>query len=84
MLTEDEYRQAVEKYGNAFTAMMGAEAVRELLDQLDLDEIAPRPARRARKTRSKQKIKDLSKRLKIVEQIRKGIRRTIPRGWSWT
>ena len=41
VLTEDEYREAREKFGaSAFTAMMGAEAVRELLDQLDLPELA--------------------------------------------
>ncbi|MHC4994928.1 MAG: DNA-directed RNA polymerase subunit beta', partial [Planctomycetota bacterium] len=41
MLTEDEYRQAVLEYGSAsFDARMGAEAVKELLIRLDLDELA--------------------------------------------
>ena len=31
LLTEDEYREALNKYGNSFKAFMGAEAVRELL-----------------------------------------------------
>ncbi|NCF40676.1 MAG: DNA-directed RNA polymerase subunit beta', partial [Planctomycetia bacterium] len=71
VLTEDEYREAREKFGaSAFTAMMGAEAIRELLDQLDLTEIAFQLRDDLDKTRSKQKKKDLSKRLKIVEQIR--------------
>ncbi|MFP4144437.1 MAG: DNA-directed RNA polymerase subunit beta', partial [Phycisphaeraceae bacterium] len=71
LLTEDEYRQAVEQYGFGFTAMMGAEAVKELLLNLDLDEVAEELRTGLKNTRSKQKIKDLSKRLRIVEQIRK-------------
>ena len=71
VLTEDEYREAREKFGaSAFTAMMGAEAVRELLDQLDLTELAFELRDGLANTRSKQKKKDLSKRLKLVEQIR--------------
>ncbi|MEM7228042.1 MAG: DNA-directed RNA polymerase subunit beta' [Planctomycetota bacterium] len=71
VLTEDEYRSAVEKYGStAFTAQMGAEAVRELLENLDLNELAFELRDELGKTRSKQKIKDISKRLKLVEQIR--------------
>ncbi|MBQ72696.1 MAG: DNA-directed RNA polymerase subunit beta', partial [Planctomycetaceae bacterium] len=71
VLTEDEYREARDKFGpTAFTAMMGAEAVRELLDQLDLTELAFDLRQQLNETRSKQKKKDLSKRLKIVEQIR--------------
>jgi DNA-directed RNA polymerase subunit beta' len=71
VLTEDEYRVAVEKHGaSAFTAIMGAEAVRELLNQLRLDEVALQIREDLNNTRSKQKVKDLSKRLKLVEQIR--------------
>ncbi|MDP7346801.1 MAG: DNA-directed RNA polymerase subunit beta' [Phycisphaeraceae bacterium] len=70
MLTEDEYRQATTEYGGAFKAMMGAEAMKELLLRLDLDELATQLRDGLAATRSKQKIKDLSKRLKIVEQIR--------------
>ena len=36
MLTEDQYVEAKEKYGNKFFALMGAEAVRELLKTVDL------------------------------------------------
>ena len=54
-----------------FKADMGAEAVRKLLEQLDLvDALASSSARSSTKTNSKQKIKDLTKRLKIVEAIR--------------
>ncbi|MCC7144988.1 MAG: DNA-directed RNA polymerase subunit beta' [Phycisphaeraceae bacterium] len=70
VLTEDEYRQAVEKYGTAFNAMMGAESVKELLVRFDLDATAADLRNDLKNTRSKQKIKELSKRLKIVEQVR--------------
>jgi DNA-directed RNA polymerase subunit beta' len=71
VLTEDEYRAAVEKHGSsAFECSMGADAVRELLNNLNLDEVAFELRDELGKTRSKQKIKDISKRLKLVEQIR--------------
>jgi DNA-directed RNA polymerase subunit beta' len=71
MLTEDEYRGAVDKHGNAFRALMGADAVRELIERTDLDKVSEDLRNDLRETRSKQKIKDLAKRLKLVEQIRK-------------
>src|SRR6056297_2435539 len=37
VLTEEEHRAAVDKYGSAFTSLMGAEAVRELIERTDLD-----------------------------------------------
>ena len=70
VLTEDEFRVNYEKYGNAFRALMGADAVRELLEKLDLTKVAHDLREDLKNTRSKQKIKDLAKRLKIVEQIR--------------
>ncbi len=69
ILTEDEYRAALEKHGSAFTAMMGADAVRELLTRLDLDKEAAALREELNTTRSKQKMKDLSKRLKLIQQI---------------
>src|SRR6056297_644133 len=71
IITEDKYRAAVQEFGNAFRAMMGAEAMRELIDRLDLDELAAQLRQELKETRSKQKIKDLAKRLKLVENIRK-------------
>jgi DNA-directed RNA polymerase subunit beta' len=70
MLTEDDYRAAVDKYGNAFKAFMGADAIRELIERTNLDEIALQLRIDLRDTKSKQKIKDLAKRLKLIEQIR--------------
>jgi DNA-directed RNA polymerase subunit beta' len=70
LLTEDEHRSAYEKYGSAFQALMGAEAIRELIEGLDLDAIAAEIRKDISETRSKQKLKDLAKRLKLVEQVR--------------
>ncbi len=72
LLTEEEYRRAVEEYGDTgFRALMGAEAIRELLMQLDLTQLSAELLEGLRKTNSKQKIKELSQRLKLVEAIRK-------------
>ena len=70
LLSEDEYRQNIEQHGSKFTSVMGAEAVKELLVRLDLDKLGAELRFDLKQTRSKQKIKDLSKRLRIVEQIR--------------
>src|SRR3954462_3275624 len=71
VMTEDEFRQSVEKFGNAFKATMGADAMRELIEKLDLEALSKQLRDELRETRSKQKIKDLAKRLKLVEQVRK-------------
>jgi DNA-directed RNA polymerase subunit beta' len=70
MLTEDDYRNAVDQYGNAFKALMGADAIRELIERTNLDEVARQIREELKDTKSKQKIKDLAKRLKLIEQIR--------------
>ena len=71
VLDEDSYRDACDKFGHtAFTAKMGAEAVRELLEVLDLHEVAAELREELNNTKSKQKIKDFSKRLKVVEQLK--------------
>ncbi len=72
LLTEEEYRRAIEEYGDTgFRALMGAEAARELLMQLNLPQLSADLLEGLRKTNSKQKIKELSQRLKLVEAIRK-------------
>jgi DNA-directed RNA polymerase subunit beta' len=70
VLTEDEYRSAYEKYGDEFEAEMGAEAIKKLLGLLDLHAEQERIRRDIDKTNSKQKIKDLTKRLKMIEAVR--------------
>ncbi|MSR28149.1 MAG: DNA-directed RNA polymerase subunit beta' [Phycisphaerales bacterium] len=72
VLTDDEFREQSAKFPGKFTAMMGAEAIRELLSpaHLDLRALAGEIRQELADTKSKQKAKDLSKRLKLVEQIR--------------
>jgi len=71
LLNEDEYRAARDKYGeHAFVAQIGAEAVKSVLQTLDLKQISGDLRDAISKTNSKQKLKDLAKRLKIVESLR--------------
>jgi DNA-directed RNA polymerase subunit beta' len=67
LLSEDEFRQSRQKYGMAFQAGMGAEAIRELLRRLDLPTLSETLREDLKRTESKQKIKDIIKRLKTVE-----------------
>ncbi len=70
-LTEEEYRGAVEQFGaGSFEADMGAEAVRKLLQGLDLVQLSIDLRKDLAETGSKQKRKDYINRLKIVESIR--------------
>ncbi|QDU64034.1 DNA-directed RNA polymerase subunit beta' [Planctomycetes bacterium Pan216] len=70
LLTDEEYRRAREQFGDGFQADMGAEAVRRLLTRLDLVKLPDELRDDLSKTASKQKQKDLSKRLKVVEALR--------------
>jgi DNA-directed RNA polymerase subunit beta' len=70
LLSEDEYRQARQKYGMAFQAGMGAEAIRDLLRKLELPLLSETLREDLKRTESKQKIKDIIKRLKTVEMLR--------------
>jgi len=70
LLTEEEYRELREKHGEGFDAAMGAEAVKKLLMTYDLNSLSAQLRQDLRETNSKQRQKDLIKRLKIVEAIR--------------
>jgi len=68
LLTESEYLQAQEEYGeDAFTAGIGAEAIRELLAALDLEELSANLRVEIAESKSELKPKRLAKRLKVVE-----------------
>jgi DNA-directed RNA polymerase subunit beta' len=69
LLSEEEFREATNKYGNAFKASMGAEAINSLLANIDLGALGSALRAAIAKTNSKQKIKDLTKRLKTVNAI---------------
>ncbi len=70
LLSEEEYRDAVSKYGSAFKASMGAEAIKMLLENLDLDVLGAHLRKAIAKTNSKQKIRDLTKRLKTINEVK--------------
>lgn len=68
LLTESELRDAEEDYGeDTFRAGMGAEAIRDLLSQCNLDEIIAELEEAVENTRSKQTRKKLAKRLKLAQ-----------------
>jgi DNA-directed RNA polymerase subunit beta' len=68
LLTEDEYLRAQDEYGeDSFTAMIGAEAIRKILQDLDLEKIAADIRQEIAVTTSELKPKKLMKRLKIIE-----------------
>ncbi|HEY9099636.1 MAG TPA: DNA-directed RNA polymerase subunit beta' [Thiobacillus sp.] len=71
LLTEEDYISKVEEYGDEFKALMGAEAVRELLRSLDLHTEVETLHSEIGKTGSDTKLKKLSKRLKILEGFQK-------------
>ncbi|UZF94104.1 DNA-directed RNA polymerase subunit beta' [Bosea sp. NBC_00550] len=68
LLSEEEYVRCQEEYGaDTFTAMIGAEAIREMLRALDLDQINADLKHEIATTTSELKPKKLMKRLKIIE-----------------
>jgi DNA-directed RNA polymerase subunit beta' len=69
LLTDEAYLEAIEQYGDEFDARMGAEAVRDLLNSLDLDAEVARVREEISGTNSETKIKRLSKRLKLLESF---------------
>jgi DNA-directed RNA polymerase subunit beta' len=72
LLSEEEFREASNKYGASFKAAMGAEGIKVLLLNLDLEVLSSELRTAIAKTNSVQKIKDLTKRLKTVDAIRSG------------
>src|SRR5260370_3190532 len=71
LLWEDEYRRGQDEYGqDSFTAMIGAEAIRELLKGLELEKLEASLRAEMQETESDIKHKKLAKRLKIVEAFR--------------
>jgi len=76
LLTEEDFKTARQEYGDAFEVEMGAEAIKKLLEKLNLVELsAELRARLDKETakgekKSKQREKELVKRLKTVEALR--------------
>ena len=67
LLTDDQYLEAIESYGDDFDARMGAEAVHDMLKTIDLSKEVVEVREEINGTKSETKIKRLSKRLKLLE-----------------
>ncbi|MBW2600569.1 MAG: DNA-directed RNA polymerase subunit beta' [Deltaproteobacteria bacterium] len=70
LLSEDKYREALDEYGDGFEAGIGAEAIKALLEKLDLEVEYKRLKAEIAATGSEAKRKKLSKQLKIVDAFR--------------
>ncbi len=67
LLTDDQYYEAMEEFGDEFVAMMGAEAIQALMKDVDLKEEIARLRAEIPNTRSETKNKKYAKRLKLLE-----------------
>ncbi len=67
LLSDEQYYEAMEEFGDEFSAKMGAEAIQDLMMQLDLEHETATLREEIPATNSETKIKKLSKRLKLME-----------------
>lgn len=67
LLNDEAYLDAMEQYGDEFDARMGAEAIRDLLRQVDLEDEIRSLREELPTTNSETKIKKITKRLKLLE-----------------
>ena len=70
LLSENEYREARDKYGAAFKVGMGAEAVKQLLDELDLESMSTELRRELKEVSGQRRVRAI-RRLEVVEAFRK-------------
>src|SRR6056300_321696 len=70
LLSDEQYFEAFEEYQDDFTAMMGAEAIRALMMDMDLNDEIVTMREEIPNTNSETKLKKLSKRLKLLESFR--------------
>ena len=70
LLTDDEYRAARERYEDDFKAGMGAEAIRELLAEIDVEKLAGELKAQLAESSGQKKVK-IIKRLEVIEAFRK-------------
>jgi DNA-directed RNA polymerase subunit beta' len=66
-LTEEKFRQLQQEYPGKFVAMMGAEAIKELLKRVDIDQLSKELRVKMKNENSQQKRIKFAKRLKVVE-----------------
>ena len=70
LLSENEYREARERYGNSFTALMGAEGIKKLLEEIDLEQLAEELRKEVREVSGQRRIRAI-RRLEVVEAFRR-------------
>ncbi len=70
LLTERQYREYKRRWSTVFSASMGAEAVRDLVAKIDLDKMTEELRSEMKRSRSKQRVKRIAKRLRVVEAFR--------------
>ena len=70
LLTDGRYRKALEEFGAAFVAEMGAEAIRKLLTDINIEKLSQELRTELRQATSEAKRKKLSRRLKVVSAFR--------------
>jgi len=70
VISEAEYRELLEKHGPVFEAGMGAEAIKKMLSQLDLEALSKELRGELRNTTSDAKRRKLIRRLKVVESVK--------------
>ena len=70
ILTEEKYRKALEKFGSELRVGMGAEAIYELLREIDIDKLSQELRAEMKTSTSEAKRKKIPKRLKVVEAFR--------------
>ncbi|MBF6059028.1 MULTISPECIES: DNA-directed RNA polymerase subunit beta' [Thiomicrorhabdus] len=69
LLSEEEYLDALDEHGDEFEAQMGAEAIKKMLQAIDLESEAERLRQEIESTNSETKQKKISKRLKLIESF---------------
>ncbi len=69
LLSEKEYRDSIEKFGHRFRAGMGAEAIKELLAEINLDEMSAELRSELKTSTGQKKIRTI-KRLEVVEAFK--------------
>ncbi|CAL4318141.1 DNA-directed RNA polymerase subunit beta' [Buchnera aphidicola] len=69
ILTEEQYLDAIEEFGDEFNAKMGAEAIQELLIHMNLKEECENLRQELQDTNSETKRKKITKRIKLIESF---------------
>ncbi len=69
ILTEQQYRETKELYGSSFRAAMGAEAIKELLAKIDLEELSEDLRNKLKESTGQKRIR-IVRRMEVVEALR--------------